>query len=336
MKDFNRDSQFIKVLAAQAKNERVETDVAAEAAEICSELVKECMTSQHAREQIAQTVAWAVEELRSNTPSFLDVIADRKVIGWTEEPIFTVPQGSVMAYEEAAFSTPPRSMVGAKTLTLKTREVAARPAISAMDARQGRVDFAELIREANEEITKKELKAVFDLLTNTNLTHRYATGYTLANLSTVGDPLRRYGNVIALGDISTLTKWSTSATPTIANIQAWGDTAEQDILRNGFLNTINGISFRPIDIGNEYAYVNGAYTEQMTALSSDIDKKTILIPANMNANMRNIKIAERGGVEAVDHLGFEDGVYEMIIRLQFGCAFITGRHGFENIGVIHE
>lgn len=82
--------------------------------------------------------------------------------------------------------------------------------------------------------------------------------------------------------------------------------------------------------------MNGAYTEQMAGQSEDINKKTILIPANMNANMRNIKIAERGGVEAVDHLGFEDGVYEMILRLQFGCAFIVGRHGFENIGVIHE
>lgn len=150
-----RDSKLVKVLAAQARRERVDSDVVAEANDIIMTLAQD-LNPQN-RHQIAQTVAYTVDELQQHELDFLNTVADIKNIGYGDKAAFNVKEGHVKAYIQAKGSTTARSMVGGKQILVDTKEISARPAINLMEMRTGRVNMADLIREANTQMTNMKL-----------------------------------------------------------------------------------------------------------------------------------------------------------------------------------
>ena len=73
-----RDMKLINVLAAQSRNERLDTSVTDEANQIVSELVTD-LTPNNIH-MIGQTVAYTVEKLQQNSLDFLSNVADIKNI----------------------------------------------------------------------------------------------------------------------------------------------------------------------------------------------------------------------------------------------------------------
>ena len=150
-----KDSKLIKVLADQARGVRVDSANADEASAIITELAQD-MNPQN-RHQIAQTVAYTVNELQQGELDFLNAVADIKNINYGDKAAFNVKTRGIKAYYQAKGSTTPRSYVAGKQLLVETEEISARPAINLMDLRTGRVQMADLINEANREMTNMKL-----------------------------------------------------------------------------------------------------------------------------------------------------------------------------------
>lgn len=90
----------------------------------------------------------------------MNQIADIKNIAAGDKAVFNLKTGGIKAYVQAKGSTTKRSYVADRQVTLDTVEISARPAINIVDLRTGRVNMADLIREANREITNKKLAMV--------------------------------------------------------------------------------------------------------------------------------------------------------------------------------
>lgn len=116
------------------------------------------------RKQIAQTVAFTVDELQKKELDFLNRIADIKNIGYNDKAMFNMRTGGIKAYIQAKGATTKRSMVADRQVSVETVEISARPAINIVDLRAGRVNMADLIQEANREITNKKLAIVEKVL----------------------------------------------------------------------------------------------------------------------------------------------------------------------------
>lgn len=116
------------------------------------------------RHQIAQTIAFTIDELQQHALDFLNLVADQKNIGYGDKAAFALKTKGIRAYIQAKGSTTKRSYVSEKQVTVDTDEISARPAINIVDLRCGRVNMADLIREANEEITNKKLLMVENVL----------------------------------------------------------------------------------------------------------------------------------------------------------------------------
>lgn len=94
----------------------------------------------------------------------MNQIADVKNVGYGDKPVFHLKTGGIKAYVQAKGATTKRSYVADRAVTLETNEISARPAINIVDLRTGRVNMADLIREANREITNKKLAMVENVL----------------------------------------------------------------------------------------------------------------------------------------------------------------------------
>lgn len=101
------------------------------------------------RHQIAQTIAFTIDELQQRELDFLNRVADIKNIGYGDKAAFNVRTGAIKAYMQAKGSTTARSYISGRQMLVGTQEISARPAINIVDLRAGRVNMADLIREAN-------------------------------------------------------------------------------------------------------------------------------------------------------------------------------------------
>ena len=320
-----RDMKLIKVLAAQARNERVDSDKAEEAAQIINALAQD-LNPQNAY-QIAQTVAYTVDELQSKALDFLNVVADTKNIGYGDKAAFKVRTGGIKAYIQAKGATTARSYVADSQILVDTKEISARPAINIIDLRAGRVNMADLIREANTAMTNKKLVLIeavlHDAIDNYGSPfYGTGTGIVKSTLDAQLNYFRRLGPVTILGDnaavaqLAPLTGMAINATPTY---QFSGGMIEENN-NNGYIGKYNGCSV---------VAMTNAYEEGATTPILDEDWLYIL-PGSMSADMRNLKIVNEGPVNAMPSQNIDDMTYEVRLDQWFGVAFVVGQK--PNIG----
>lgn len=316
----DRNSKLVKVLAAQVRNERLDSNVTEEAANIITELAQDL--SPQNRHQIAQTVAYTVDELQQHELDFLNTIADQKNIAYGDKAAFRVKTGGVKAFIQAKGSTTARSYVADHQVLLDTKEISARPAINIIDLRTGRVNMADLIRDANKEMTNKKL-AIIENVLHTAIddysTPFYATGTGIVK-NTLDAQLayfRRLGPVTLLGDfaavsqLAPLTGMAINSTPTYQFSGRMIDEHNE----NGFIGMYNGCNVMSMT----NAYEEGSTTPILSA------SWIYIIPGGMTGDTRNLKVVNEGNVNAVDSQSIDDMVYEMRLDQWFGAGFVTGK-----------
>lgn len=326
MSDINvkRDSKLVKLLASQARNERVDTGDVIEAGKIITELAKDL--TPHNRHQIAQTIAFTVDELQQGELDFLNQIADIKNIGYGDKAAFNVRTGGIKAYIQAKGSTTARSYVADHQVTVNTREISARPAINIVDLRTGRVNMADLIREANKEMTNIKLAEVQKVLHGAVSNYAspfYGTGNGVvkATLDNQLNYFRRLGPVVVLGDQGAVGQMAglTGMAMNAGNATDVFNQRSNDMLNemnaNGFIGRYNGTGV----VAMQNAYFDGTTTPIL-----DPDWLYI-IPGGMSGDAKNLKVVNEGPVNAFESQNIDDMVYEVRLDQWFGAAFVTGK-----------
>lgn len=315
----NKDSKLIKVLASQARHQEVPADMANEAEQIIAELATDM--SPENRHQIAQVIGYTVNEMQQGALDFLNVVADQKTIGYGDKAAFQVKTGGIKAYFQAKGSTTPRSFVTGKQILVETEEVSARPAINILDLRAGRVKIADLIREANREITNKKIKKVEQVLHAAMKTfaapfYGTGTGVDKAVLDKIIAYFRRLGPVTIIGDIEAVGQMSELAGMTMGNnLTQHSDNMVDEFNENGFVGKYNGCNV--IALAN--AYEEGTDTPVLDP------KWLYIVPGNLTADGRNLKLVHEGGTSSIENQDINDLVFEVRLDQWFGAAFVTGK-----------
>lgn len=316
----NRDSKLVKVLAAQARNERLDSNVVEEAAKITTELASD-LTPQH-RHEIAQTIAFTVDELQQHELDFLNVVADQKNISVGGNAAFRVKDNGIKAFVQAKGSTTARSYVADHQVFVKTQEIAARPAINIIDLRSGRVNMADMIREANAEITNKKLGMVQAALRNSITTYAspfYGTGTGIVKntLDAQIAYFKRLGGVTLLGDsaavsqLAPLAGMAINSTPTMQ----YSANMIDSVAANGYYGKYNGCTV--LQMTNAYEF-----GQTTPILDTDI---IYILPAGMSSDAKNLKVVTEGNVNVMESQSIDDRTYEMLITVWFGAGFVSGK-----------
>lgn len=321
-----RDMKLIKVLAAQSRNERVDSDKIEEANAIVAELAQD-LNPQKAHE-LAQIVAFTVDELQQKALDFLGLVADIKNVGFGDKAAFNIRTGGIKAYIQAKGATTARSYVAGKQILVDTKEVSARPAINIVDLRANRVNMADLIREANEKMTEKKLAEVQRVLqagvqnfgspwyaTSTGTLNAANLNAQIAHFQRLG-PVTILGDRASIGQIAPFTGMQMNATPTMQ-------------YSNNLIDEHNANGFIGKYIGADVVAMQNAYEEDGVTpiLATDW---LYIIPGGVSNEMRNLKIVNEGPVNTMQSQNIDDRVYEILLDQWFGVAFVVGRH--PNIG----
>lgn len=324
MADINvtKDSKFVKVLTAQAKNERVDSNLVQEANEIVAELVKD--PSPQNRHQLAQTVGFAVNDLQQGELDFLNHVADIKNIAYGDKAAFNVKTGGIKAYIQAKGSTTARSYVADRQVTLETVEISARPAINIMDLRTGRVNMADLIREANREMTNMKLAKIEGVLHDAiddyaSPFYATGTGVVKATLDAQLAYFNRLGNVTLLGDAA--------AVGQLSGITGFASYSGQNMIvspSDNMIDELNNNGFIGRYMGANVMKLQNAYKDGTTTPVLAVDWIYIL-PAGMTGDARNLKVVNEGNVNAFESQNIDDLVYEIRLDQWFGAGFVTGK-----------
>lgn len=299
-----RGMKLFKVLAAQSRNERVDSDKIEEANQIVAELAQDLNPQKI--HQLGQIVAYTVEELQQHTLDFLGTVADIKNISYGEKAAFKVKTGGIKAVIQAKGSTTPRSYVADSQILVDTKEISARPAINIIDLRTNRVQMADLVREANEKITDKKLAMAQQVLHASIANFGspwYAASVGGLNQAALDAQLmhfRRFGPVTILGDMAAvsqlapLTGMAVNATPTM---QYSANMIDEHNL-NGFIGKYNGCDV--------VSMVN-AYDED--GVTPVLDTSWLyIIPGGMSADARNLKLVNEGGINSLASQNIDDMV----------------------------
>lgn len=309
------DSRFIKVLASQVSNKPVAPADAEEAAQIIAELSQDM--SPENRHMIAQTIAYTVNELQTGELDFLNSIADQKTVGYNDKAMFNVKLGGIKAYIQAKGSTTARSYVADKQVSVSTEEISARPAINIVDMRAGRVNMADLIRDANREITIKKLQKIEAVLhsafgvggaAHSSPYYGTGTGIVKATLDAQIAYFSRLGPVTLLGDRAAVSQLAgvagmvLNAAPTLNDSFRLPSNAMIDEQNaNGFIGRYNGC--------NVIALTNG-YRDDSTTPILDPDW-IYIIPGGMSGDARNLKVVNEGSIQSIDSQNIDDMTYEV-------------------------
>jgi hypothetical protein len=322
--EIKRNSGFIKVLASQAAGRAVNPKDAEEAAQIVAELLAD--DTKDNNKLIAQTISYAVKELQSGDLDFLGNIADIKNINYGDKAMFNVKLGGIKAYIQAKGSTTARSYVASKQVAVETEEISARPAINIVDLRSGRVNIAELIRDANREITTMKLQKIEAVLhaalQGIGASPWYAHGASIvkATLDAQITYFRRLGPVTLLGDLAAVSQLA-GITGMVMNEGATNPSIQRspamvdEFNGNGFIGMYNGCRV--------VAMQNGYRDDSTTPILNP--NWIYIIPGGATGDARNLKIANEGGVNTMASQNIDDRTYEVLIDEWFGAGFVTGK-----------
>ena len=323
IKEIKQNSDFIKVLASQAAGRNVKPEDAEEAAKIVAELLSDETANND--KLIAQTIGYSVQELQSRELDFLSQVADIKNIPIRGKAMFNVKLGGIKAYFQAKGSTTARSYVADKQVSLETEEISARPAINIIDLRAGHVNIAELIRDANREMTLMKLKKIEAVLHDAidDLGRPYygtGTGIVQSTLDEQIAYFSRLGKVTLLGDqaaVSQLAGVTGMVMNPGASVPSWQRSGNMvdEYNNNGFIGTYKGC--------NVIVMPNGYRDDETTPI---LDPDWIyIIPAGMTGDARNLKIVNEGGLNSMASQNIDDLTYEVRLDQWFGAGFITGK-----------
>ena len=109
-------------------------------------------------------MGYTVNEMIKPQTDWLTHVADVKRVGYGEKAAFRTKLEGVTAFIQAKGATPARSKIAHKQVTLDTIAVSARPVINVYELRTGRVQMADLIRDASYEMHVKQIQYIQQVL----------------------------------------------------------------------------------------------------------------------------------------------------------------------------
>lgn len=319
--EIRKDSKIVDVMVAQAKHERVDSNVATEASNLIKDLASN--PTPNNRYQIAQLVGFAVNEIVRPATNFLDTIADVKRVGFNEKAAFKVKQEGIRAYVQAKGATTARSKVANKQITLDTVAVSARPVINIVELKTGQTQMADLINDAAYQMELKELgyiKGVLNAAATAWSSPFYASGSGVVK-ATIDSQIRFWnrvsagGGAVIVGDIDIVSKLA-EQTGFTANTTAkqFADNLIEEANRMGYIGIYNGA--KVINLINPI--VEGTNT---FALDTD---KLYIFPAGADGAMRPLKVVFEGDIFSQEATNIDDNTYEVRLDQYVGAGIVYG------------
>lgn len=315
--EVRKDSQFVKVLAAQARGERLDSKITAEANQIVTDLVSDFSPAN--RHMFAQTVGYGVDELQQHSLDFLGNVADIKHAGWNEKVAFNIQTRGIMAQINAKGATPSRSYVTEKQVSVDTFEITSRPTIAIGDLLQGRVQMPKLIKEASDAFEREQVTYVQSVLQagiSAYSSPFYATGTgVVANtLDQQIDYFMDYGPVAILGAHSALRKVSGLAGAVLdPTVKSYSDEMKNEANANGHLGVYNGAEL--------ICMANAFYPGTTTPI---LNRNWLyILPGGYTGDARNLKVVFEGNVRSYERQDPDDEALEVTLKQWFGASFIT-------------
>lgn len=320
MADFRieKDMNIVKLLTAQAKGESVESDKLEEANKQINLMLADF--SPHNRYLIAQLIGFSVTELNKTAPNVFDQIADTKKVGMGDKATFDVTVGVIKAIIQAKGATTPRSKMAAKSVTLDTVSVSARPSLNIIEIMGGRKNMADLIRDAHYQMALKKnayIQAIFAAAIDNYSSPFYGSGsgFVQATFDPMLMHFRRLGGVALLGDPALLDKVAvaTGFTTATSTLQF-----SQNIIDQYHTNGVIG-SYR----GAKVVQLANGYSADGTTPILDAGYLYIL-STGLSPASRNLKIVEEGPVLSNEETNIDDLSYDVRLDQFFGAAFVIG------------
>lgn len=267
------------------------------------------------RWQIAEVTTFVVDELLKESEQFLNELAEVKTVANGEKAQFAAAQNDVTAYILAKGGTPLRTKIANKYVSVDTIEIAARPYMNFQDMATGRINMSDLATSAAREISYKKIRYVQDVL-NAAVAEIGENGYIATNTLTaqafnkVLASFRRIspGNVRIVGDVSALDNIDGLVTGTY---QYAPDTIE-GIMRTGYVGHYKGATL----IGLENPITD-------YALNPLLDTDMLYL---IGGDVPSLKVVNEGGVRTMEQQNIDDESYEMVIRQDFGAAWVAGKY----------
>lgn len=312
-----KDMKLIQIMAAQVRKERVDSDKAEEANEIVHKLAED-MSPQNMHE-LGQVIAFTIDETQKKALNFMESFADVRNVGLGDRPMYNFPTEGIKAFIQATGATTARSYVTDRQFSLNTFEISSRPAINVWDLRMGRLNMADLIRQANDQFTLVKLKHVERVL-HTNITtfgspwYASGTGLVKATIDTQLKHFKRLGNVTILGD-SVEDFFTIAGAQANASTQQYSGNLIDEMNNNGFIGKYNGANL--VKLQNAY---------EDDGVTPVLNPNWFYILVNgISRELMNLKVLNEGPVYSMTQQTIDDHTFETELQQRFGAGYIVGK-----------
>ena len=266
-------------------------------------------------------MGYTVNELIKPQTDWLTYVADVKRVGYGEKAAFRTKLEGVTAFIQAKGATPARSKIAHKQVTLDTVAVSARPVINVYELRTGRVQMADLIRDASYEMHVKQIQYIQQVLNAAASSWTapfYATGSGIVKtaLNPQIQHWMRTGAVTLLGDIAIISKLADQTGFTAAtSTQQFSPSIIDEVIRTGVIGVYYGA--KVVNLVNPYLSDN---------VTPVIDTKRLyILPSAASADMRPLKVLYEGDVQSTENTNIDDLAYEVRLDQWFGAGVVTGK-----------
>lgn len=315
-----RDSKIVDVLVAQAKGERVDSNVLEDAQKVYSELASDM--SPMNKYQLANLVTFAVEQMLPAETDWRRYIADEKQVGDADEAAFRVKHEGIKAFIIADGSTTPRTRVAHSQIVLPTVTVSARPVVSLLELRSGKANMAELVKDATREMANVENKYIENVLITaaanwTSPFYGTGAGVVAATIDPMIQHWLRTGSAAVVGDIAAIQKLAaltgfTASTTT----QQYSPTIINEFNQTGRIGAYKGASV--------VQFVNPYETDGVNTVMSK--GALYILPTAARAEDRPLKVVRKGAIMTVDHTDIDEMTYEIRMDERFGAGIAVGNY----------
>lgn len=275
----------------------------------------------HNKYQIAQLVGYTVNEMTKPQTDWLNQVADVKRVGYGEKAAFRTKLEGITAFIQAKGGTPARSKIAHKQVTLDTIAVSARPVINMYELKTGRVQMADLIRDASYEMHTKQIQYIQQVLNAAAASWAspfYGTGSGIVK-SVLNPQIQhwmRTGAVTLLGDIAIVSKLADETGFTaVAGTQQYSPSIIDEVIKTGVIGVYYGA--KVVNLVNPYLSDN---------VTPVIDTKRLyILPSAASVDMRPLKVLYEGDVQSTESTNIDDLAYEIRLDQFFGAGIVTGK-----------
>ena len=184
----------------------------------------------------------------------------------------------------------------------------------------GRLNMADLIREANKEFTMLKLKHVEKVLHDAISTYSSpfygtGTGIVKATLDAQLQYFKRLGGVSLVGDAAAVEGlFNLAGAPVNNNSVQYSGSMIDEKNNNGYLGRYNGAAV----VSMVNAYEDGKTTP---ILNPDW---IYIISAGTSNDQRNLKVLNEGQTYSMTQQTIDDHTFETELTQRFGAAFVVG------------